>query len=430
MNASLVLSWIRWLLFFVPFLLPFARYKITLLGLPLYTPEIPISVALGLAVYAGVKGSHRASERAKLPVGFVVGASLFLLGGALSLLGNPVTLTGLGMFKSWFVFPTIFFLLWRYAEASQENGNTLLFSWFSSVLLVSFLGIGYFLWGDLTYDGRLTAWYPSPNFLAMFIGSGLVISAQYLFAVRIWWRGRKLWAAYGGLIFGGLMNAFALFQTHSYGVWGSVILALMVAWLLVFFAQSKNNIVWEHISFLLLLVVLVFGFGVFEHQQPKWLAVTEGVVRSSLASREMIWKTAWRIALDHPLIGIGVGRFQTVYLDYQRFYPPYLEWAVPQPHNLLLAVWLQTGFLGLAGVSLIVFSVGKALLVNIRQARRGISPPVLFSLLILYLGCGLTDTSYFATDLAYIWAFIIALGAHFLEKRKNISLNEGYVSGE
>ena len=27
--------------------------------------------------------------------------------------------------------------------------------------------------------------------------------------------------------------------------------------------------------------------------------------------------------------------------EYQKHFPPYLEWAVPQPHNLYLAFWLQ-----------------------------------------------------------------------------------------
>ena len=79
--------------------------------------------------------------------------------------------------------------------------------------------------------------------------------------------------------------------------------------------------------------------------------------RSSLSSRTMIWTSALHIARDNPILGIGPGNFQTKYLEYQHFYPPYLEWAVPHPHNILLTFWLYSGILGVIGFLIVVYLI-------------------------------------------------------------------------
>ncbi|OGI21597.1 MAG: hypothetical protein A3J06_01000 [Candidatus Moranbacteria bacterium RIFCSPLOWO2_02_FULL_48_19] len=104
------------------------------------------------------------------------------------------------------------------------------------------------------------------------------------------------------------------------------------------------------------------------------------------------------------LFGIGLGRFQEVYLEYQKYFPPYLEWAVPQPHNLYLAVWLQTGLLGLIGFILLV---SRAIILLIKNKSR--ESALLLGLLTLYLIYGLFDTPFFKTDLAFSFWLVIAL---------------------
>ncbi|HLC95062.1 MAG TPA: O-antigen ligase family protein, partial [Patescibacteria group bacterium] len=154
-----------------------------------------------------------------------------------------------------------------------------------------------------------------------------------------------------------------------------------------------------------LLLVVIFGaFLLLEVDNTKWSSLTLLEERSSLTSRVMIWQAAAKMIGEHPLLGIGVGRFQAVYLEYQQYFPPYLEWAVPQPHNMFLAVWLQTGILGLASF---VFLVGHTFFLLLRETKK--ETPALLGLLVLYLVCGIVDTPYFKTDQVFAFWVLIAL---------------------
>ena len=152
-------------------------------------------------------------------------------------------------------------------------------------------------------------------------------------------------------------------------------------------------------SFFLLLVVLAFFWqipsqkfqGFLDFSYPSW------------QSRLIIWQSAGTIIKDHSLIGIGPGMFQRYYLDYQAKFPPYLEWAVPQPHNLFLAFWLQTGLLGLIGFIWLLFNFFGSV------TPKSLLSVVLMAAMIYILIHGLVDTTYWKNDLAIIFWLIIAL---------------------
>jgi O-antigen ligase len=125
----------------------------------------------------------------------------------------------------------------------------------------------------------------------------------------------------------------------------------------------------------------------------------------------MIWRTAVDMVRDHPFSGIGVARFQSVYLEYQDRYTPYLEWAVPTPHNLTLHFFLEGGllaFLGWLGV------IGGLLFRFWNQWQvshlSGLSGPITLlgaALLAFYLLYGLVDTPYMKNDLVLaVWGSI------------------------
>jgi O-antigen ligase len=68
----------------------------------------------------------------------------------------------------------------------------------------------------------------------------------------------------------------------------------------------------------------------------------------------MIWEASFKILEDNWFWGVGLGNFQEKYLEYQKYYPPYLEWAVPHPHNLFLAAWLFGGIISFLSFLLII----------------------------------------------------------------------------
>src|SRR3989338_7558911 len=95
--------------------------------------------------------------------------------------------------------------------------------------------------------------------------------------------------------------------------------------------------------------------------------------------------------------------FRGGFLGKQKNYPPYLEWAVPQPHNIYLAFWLQTGLLGLTGFLLLLVWYFKKLLNNLSL----VVSCWLLVVMTYTLLHGSVDTLYWKNDLSFMfWALL------------------------
>lgn len=398
----------------VVLLLPLAQVKTVLFGIPLYLPEWAL---LGALLAFGYR-CLRQRENPVDPLTVVdapslLGLGLFLGGAMLSFLANPFSLTGLGMVKSWVVFPLLFGLLLHHELRETKRRQTLLFVWLATLGGVALHSLSLFLSGDLTYDGRLAGMYASPNFLAYFIAPAPLLAGYFLVL-----RGGKKTLLKTTLLLGVLIASLSvLFLTRSYGVWGALLLASLVFCVGCFPGQGGSLV--KKASWLLLPLLVVGSFFLFDQGSEKWQALIQHEERSSLASRAMIWQSALRISVDHSFFGIGIGRFQTEYLEYQRFFPPYLEWAVPEPHNFFLALFLATGVMGCLGFFLFMGRLGW-LSYGVWRQKDGFTP-LLFSfvlaLWILFFVYGLTDTPYFKTDLAYFFFLTWALTLSSIEKK-------------
>jgi O-antigen ligase len=116
----------------------------------------------------------------------------------------------------------------------------------------------------------------------------------------------------------------------------------------------------------------------------------------------MIWQSSGKILSDNWLLGIGPGNFQDKYLEYQKYFPPYLEWAVPHPHNLYLAFWLYGGLVGLVSFLVILYFFFK----KVETPKLGVSTGVKYialGVMIYVLLHGLVDTTIFKNDLAVVF---------------------------
>ena len=375
-------------------LLPFSHLKMVIGVFPFYFPEIFVTLSLIAFLITRQKNSLFTG----LDRGILLGGILFLGGSIVSLLLNPYTLTGLGMIKSWFGFPFLFaLLLWRDTQHLRERDRMLII-WYGVLCGIALRSFYYLLTGDITYDGRLQGDYASPNFLAYSLAPAILMSCWYLLYVRT-----QSWLWFANLsVLALLVSVF--FATHSYGAWGGVFVALGI------FLLLKNNHCTPFKKSLLigLSVLSVFlSFIYFEHGSDKWQALMHQSERSALASRLMIWQSALKMVSDSPVFGIGIGRFQQVYLSYQAFFPPYLEWAVPEPHNIFLAVYLSTGLVGLLGflilMSRLIFLLWRQYQKNTNPGVSGIDSVFFLGLSALFLVYGFMDTPLFTTELSYVF---------------------------
>jgi len=221
-------------------LLPFAHWKTTLFGMPLYSVEMPAGVALAIYLYGYWKGTFSPPHNVYLRNLFIGGIMLFFIGALTSFAFNPFTWTGMGMIKTWFVAPLVLIFLWSETKPEKKDIDSILLLWLGVIAMVSLISMEYFFQGNMTFDGRLSAWYTSPNYLAFFLAPGIFL-IQYFFFHPIF--EKKKWSKIVmGYIFLSLL--FSLFLTRSYAVWGSMFIVNFFFLFLnekdIFFDKKKN----------------------------------------------------------------------------------------------------------------------------------------------------------------------------------------------
>jgi O-antigen ligase len=87
-----------------------------------------------------------------------------------------------------------------------------------------------------------------------------------------------------------------------------------------------------------------------------------------------------------------------------------LEWAVPQPHNIFLAFWLQAGLLGFAGFLMLLFFIFNALFRILQDKKNATLAAPLLGFFLYVVLHGLIDTTFWKNDLAFLFwvcAFLV-----------------------
>ncbi len=376
----------------------------TIAAIPLYLIRISFSnfleimIIIDLAVWIWQKKYQKMRlkdfiSRYKI---FCAAIILVLAGLFLSTVANGNYAVGLGIIKGWFVLPLLFLLIAATSLPSEKYANAFKALYFSA-FLVAIAALIFLLLGRVTYDFRLEAIYNSPNYLAMYLAPALIMGVLF-FRENKFYYGASL-----AIIF------TAFYFTFSYGAW----LAAAIAILLVVATNKKYN---KKYGKKIAIGLIFFGISLFllsQMHSNKFESLASLNSRSSLASRIMIWESAEKMLADHWLWGIGPGNFQAEYLAYQKYFPPYLEWAVPHPHNLYLAFWLYSGITGLAGFFLLIWFW----ISNFFKKEKSVLRLASFGIIFYFLLHGLVDTTYFKNDLAIV--FWLAMLPLFENKEEN-----------
>jgi len=342
--------------------------------------------------------------------GYFWALGLIFAGVLISALLSVDWKVGAGIFKAWILEPIIFSLILAEIVKSKKDIKTIIFSLIMGSFLVAITSLIYKFLGQLTFDGRLAAWYLSPNHLAMYLAPGFILAWWVVFTSE----SKKQQIVFSLAI---LLSGLVLYFTFSYGAWLGILGAIAVALFLAFKASLLKK---RKIIIISLLVFIIFlAIGCWQGESEKMINLLK-FDRSSWQSRLMVWQATGKILESHWLFGIGPGLFQKHYLAVQSFFSvPYLEWAVPQPHNLFLAWWLQGGLLGLIGFLVLlvtyfkdtVLAKQKSLEVSLGETSRDKQLLVIFlaTAIIYILIHGLTDTAYWKNDLALVFWSIVSL---------------------
>ncbi|MDD5589557.1 MAG: O-antigen ligase family protein [Candidatus Portnoybacteria bacterium] len=373
------------------FLAPLYLLKIRIFFIPFSVLEILIFLALAIWIF---KKQYRFLALAQIKF-FILPALLIFIGAAGSTLFSKNINISAGILKGWFLAPVLFAMMLFVSARWRAFFEKAVFSFILSVGAVGLISLCFFLAGQKTFDGRLAAFFLSPNYLAMYLSPGFVVGLAFWDSILK--KGKMTLTLFLlSLVFSGV----ALYLTFSYAAWLGVAVAVFF-WIIIASGYRFR------IGAILLLLMFIFFLQVGSSKLDDLFSSP----RSSWQSRLMIWRAASEIIKENPFLGIGPGMFQDYYLKYQSKFPiPYLEWAVPQPHNIFLAFWLQTGILGLAGFAWLLISFFKKTLFLLFKQKNQLALILLLPM-VYFIVHGLADTPYFKNDLALIFWVLIALAA-------------------
>ncbi len=241
---------------------------------------------------------------------------------------------------------------------------------------------------------RVRGPYGSPNNLALYLDHVLpILLAVTLLASQ---RNRRL--AAGGL---SLIVLTGLVLTFSRG---ALLLGLPAALLFLGFAAGGR---WRWIALALAASGLLLLLPLFRTERFAGLLDLQA---GTSFFRLQLWRGAWNMILDHPLLGVGLDNFLYAYRTRYVLPAGWRELNLSHPHNILLDFWTRLGLLGvIAGAWLF----GAAFWQGWRARRRltGDRQALLLGLLaslVATLAHGLIDNSVFLVDLMLV--FMLSLG--------------------
>ncbi|MEZ4863368.1 MAG: O-antigen ligase family protein [Caldilineaceae bacterium] len=291
----------------------------------------------------------------------------------------------------------------RTSAKPAADQQLLLYAWLVGGTLVALVGIWQYASGVMliTAEGvhRVRALYGSPNNLALYLERTLAPTlALALFGLQ----GRRRWFWLGlALLQGG-----ALLLTFSKGaLFLGLPILLAVLWIggyrLLQHRGSSRRLLWAIVVIGLCVLLALSPFLGTERFQRLWdLQQGTGFLRLQL------WRSAWQMALDHPLFGVGPDNFLYAYRSYYLLPAAWEEPNLNHPHNWLLDWWTR---LGLPGLLLALGWFG--LLIRRHWQSYGTDNCAVLHLgflaaTVAALAHGLIDASYALPDLMLVWALL------------------------
>lgn len=212
-------------------------------------------------------------------------------------------------------------------------------------------GIGLQMSGGIL---RVTGFSNDPNDLALSLllllpfALGILVKARYL-AVKIVCL----------ILFAIFLSVIGL--TFSRAIYlGLPILMILCAWKFV----SKGRRLWAIIA-----VVLIFSIGIFFIPQKIWerlQTITMTELDPSIWSRLDGYIVGAKMMMEHPVVGIGIGRWKQEYWPLAFELPLVRTKTSSVQHNIFIEVGSETGFIGLLFFILLIIRAFR----DARETRR------------------------------------------------------------
>jgi O-antigen ligase len=253
-------------------------------------------------------------------------------------------------------------------------------------------------WGTMVPRMRLYSTFGNPNFLCGYLIGAIFPTMALTLTVR-----QRFWKNLCGIA--SIMMLATIVGTRSYGAWAALALGMLVA-CLVFFRSRKPS---KQSS--------VEGNSQFTGTVRSTLAPTcilaisligssDQTLGTRIAGRIYLSRVAWRMFLEHPLLGSGRGTFQLGFLDHQaRFLAVHPElaryWTMAwELHNDPLQLLVEAGLMGFAALVWLLVVYGR----EVSKTKRGADSRST----IVWLGAGAGGATAILADSLVNFQFAVA----------------------
>ncbi|MDQ3247910.1 MAG: O-antigen ligase family protein, partial [Chloroflexota bacterium] len=306
-----------------------------------------------------------------------------------------------------FLNATLFALLLHWMAQRSDNRDAdrwlLVSAWIAGGTVVALVGLWQYASGQMVIAAegvwRVRAFYGSPNNLALYLERTLAVTLALGLFTRAGWaqRGWRIMAA---------VQAVALLLTFSKGALLLGLPALFATlWAGGFILLTQRNasrrLLWWIAGAGVLAFLAITPFLDTERFQ-RLLDFRQGTGFLRL----QLWQSAWQMALDYPLLGVGPDNFLYHFRSHYILPGAWQEPNLNHPHNWVLDWWTRLGLPGLT-LALLFFTT------LITRLWRGLSksaqPAVTLGVLaavVAGLAHGLIDASYALPDLMIVWVLL------------------------
>jgi O-antigen ligase len=237
---------------------------------------------------------------------------------------------------------------------SRLNGMMRTLARINWLLLVACLGTAVF--EGYSFGTRLSVLGLNPNSLGPLV---LVTMPGALWQTTSQagnWKTRKL----PGLI---LYFFLVISLVAMSGSRGSAI-SILITFLLFIFWKSTRT--WGVLALTILILAVLIVPSIFSSIQARFTILPEDTL---LGGREVIWHVTWRLIRDNPWLGVGIGNAPYAIMPNLRLYRSILGMESAAIHNPILAIWAETGTLGLMLYLGILASAIFSFLVQYHRSR-------------------------------------------------------------
>jgi O-antigen ligase len=307
----------------------------------------------------------------------------------------------IGVYIEWICIPACTGLLIAVHLTHNVTSRAMLhYGLLLSLMFVVGISLFYLITGNITYDGRLSSFYLSPNHLALYIAP-LIFIPFTIHCYKTCYYNFFSWIILSA-------SLLIIFYTRSFNT--ILALCLTIATITIFIFKKKL------VSFLIIgvLFILICGIG-----YQKMITGNSSFSHGSLTSRIMIWDVTLFFIQQSPLIGHQIDNFQSHYLNAQRWFSPYPDWAVPTPHNLFFTLLYSGGFFSFFFFILSCAHILFLLYMQYSAHKDTLSIFYITSLLLIIFA-GIGDTPYWKNDLSLLFWIFIALASSYCAKNQYI----------